>query len=166
MKTLTLIALSLATAFGSVPPAQAFPTAPKIVSQATDAQQVQFPSERGEARKSGRCNWPNCVRGSRYDRRGYYDGRRGYYDDRRGYRHDRYRRYYRDDDDDIGSFFGGLATGAIIGGLLSQPRYYNGPRVAGGSPHTRWCYARYRSYRAWDNTYQPYNGPRRTCYSP
>lgn len=32
--------------------------------------------------------------------------------------------------------------------------------------HIDWCYDRYRSYRASDNTYQPYNGPRRQCYSP
>ena len=35
-----------------------------------------------------------------------------------------------------------------------------------GSSHTEWCYNRYRSYRAYDNTYQPYGGPRRQCYSP
>ncbi|MCB8828228.1 BA14K family protein, partial [Escherichia coli] len=29
----------------------------------------------------------------------------------------------------------------------------------------RWCYNRYRSYRAYDNTYQPNNGPRRQCVS-
>ncbi|WP_348631649.1 BA14K family protein [Mesorhizobium sp. M6A.T.Cr.TU.014.01.1.1] len=29
-----------------------------------------------------------------------------------------------------------------------------------------WCYSRYRSYRAYDNTYQPYYGPRRQCISP
>ncbi|TIP33596.1 MAG: BA14K family protein, partial [Mesorhizobium sp.] len=28
------------------------------------------------------------------------------------------------------------------------------------------CHDRYRSYRAWDNTFQPYNGPRRQCISP
>jgi hypothetical protein len=53
------------------------------------------------------------------------------------------------------------------------PRYY-APRYAprrvyrGGqsSAHVRWCYDRYRSYRAYDNTFQPYNGPRRQCWSP
>ncbi|WP_457584313.1 BA14K family protein [Ensifer canadensis] len=159
MRTLTVIALSMLTAMSSVPPATAFPIAPKIASQATDVQPAQFPYERGEARKSGGCGIPYCGRGYRYDRRGY-DG------DRHGYYRDNYRRHYRDGDNDVGVFIGGLAAGAIIGGLLSQPRYYNGSRVSGGSSHTRWCYARYRSYRAWDNTYQPYNGPRRPCYSP
>lgn len=29
-----------------------------------------------------------------------------------------------------------------------------------------WCAARYKSYRAEDNSYQPYDGPRRTCEGP
>ena len=32
--------------------------------------------------------------------------------------------------------------------------------------HVRWCHSRYRSYRAWDNSWQPNNGPRRQCRSP
>lgn len=57
-----------------------------------------------------------------------------------------------------------------------QPRFYYGapayryvqPRryYRAGSAHVAWCYDRYRSYRAWDNTYQPYHGPRRQCWSP
>lgn len=57
------------------------------------------------------------------------------------------------------------------------PRYYSPtviyrrPRVVYrtrglSTAHVRWCYNRYRSYRAWDNTFQPYNGPREQCYSP
>ncbi|WP_432422117.1 BA14K family protein [Rhizobium leguminosarum] len=30
----------------------------------------------------------------------------------------------------------------------------------------RWCYDHYASYRQWDNSYQPYVGPRRPCLSP
>ena len=33
------------------------------------------------------------------------------------------------------------------------------------SRHYDWCASRYRSYRPYDNTYQPYRGPRRQCYS-
>ena len=70
MKTLTMIALSLATAMSSVPPAEAFPTAPQVASQSTDVQKVQFPYERGEARKNRpSCPFPYCERGGR---RGYY----------------------------------------------------------------------------------------------
>jgi hypothetical protein len=33
--------------------------------------------------------------------------------------------------------------------------------------HEEWCYARYRSYRVDDNSYQPFDGgPRRACSSP
>ncbi len=84
----------------------------------------------------------------------YYNGHRGYRYYRPGYR------YYNN------FWFPGaaFATGAIIGGIIanSQPAY----RYGGGSAHERWCYNRYRSYRAWDNTFQPYNGPRQQCYSP
>lgn len=40
------------------------------------------------------------------------------------------------------------------------------PRYALPPAHVQWCYSRYRSYRAYDNTFQPYNGPRRQCRSP
>ncbi len=32
--------------------------------------------------------------------------------------------------------------------------------------HLAWCSSRYRSYRASDNSYRPYNGGRRACLSP
>ncbi|WP_075292955.1 BA14K family protein [Pararhizobium arenae] len=45
----------------------------------------------------------------------------------------------------------------------ADPRF-----VAYGAENLRlaWCSARYRSYRADDNTYQPYSGPRRPCVPP
>jgi hypothetical protein len=48
------------------------------------------------------------------------------------------------------------------------PVVYHRPRVhyRHGGSHVEWCYARYRSYRAWDNTFQPYHGGRRQCWSP
>lgn len=179
MKTLTIVALSLATALSSVPTAGAFPSTPPIVSGTSNVQQVQFSYERGEERKSrSSCAVPYCELRARhgyrdrdyrdYNRSGYYRDR--YYRDR--YYRDRYRRHYDHDDNNVGAVIGGLAAGAIIGGLLSQPRYYNspryynGPRAVSGNAHQRWCYARYRSYRAWDNSYQPYGGPRRQCSSP
>ena len=71
-------------------------------------------------------------------------------------------------------------AGAVIGGIIANqyaPRYHYAPRYVpapprvyhrGGLPvaHVQWCDARYRSYRAWDNSFQPYHGPRRQCISP
>ncbi|WP_425537810.1 BA14K family protein [Pseudaminobacter soli (ex Li et al. 2025)] len=34
------------------------------------------------------------------------------------------------------------------------------------NPHAQWCANRFISYRASDNTFQPFNGPRRQCVSP
>lgn len=93
----------------------------------------------------------------RVERRGdaYWRGHRGYRDYRPGYRRH-------------GDFWfppAAFIAGAIIGGALSnQPA----PPPAGyySNAHVEWCYARYRSYRASDNTFQPYNGPRRQCRSP
>jgi hypothetical protein len=40
-------------------------------------------------------------------------------------------------------------------------------RYGGGwSAHIGWCHERWRSYRASDNSYQPFYGPRRPCRSP
>ena len=44
-------------------------------------------------------------------------------------------------------------------------RHYSYPRAA-RSAHVNWCYSRYKSYRHWDNTFQPYHGGRKQCYSP
>lgn len=159
MKMFAIIGLSLATAFSSVVPAQAFPSIERPKIQVSDVQQVEsYRSSWGIGRYGGN-------RGP-YIRRHYRNG--GYYGNRRYYRdYGNYRRY-RDYDDNFGAAFGGLAAGAIIGGLLAQPRYYGDNRryYRTGGSHADWCYARYRSYRAYDNTFQPYNGRRRQCISP
>ena len=90
---------------------------------------------------------------NRFERRGnsaYYNGHRGYKTPRRGYRQHN------------GYWFPGAAfiTGAIIGGIITNQNTQH------GSSHVRWCHDHYRSYRASDNTFQPYNGPRKQCRSP
>lgn len=50
-----------------------------------------------------------------------------------------------------------------------QPRYHERRQyrvVRLPRAHVAWCYDRYRSYRASDNSFQPHYGPRRECRSP
>lgn len=84
----------------------------------------------------------------------------------------------------------GLATGigvgvglGVIGALTRprQPQVIQQPVVVQPAPvyvqpapqpvgfsqaHYNYCYAKYRSYHAPSNTFQPYYGPRRPCVSP
>ncbi len=78
----------------------------------------------------------------------------GPYERRRYYRHRHHRHH-----SNAWVPFAILGMGAMIGGAIANDRGY-------GGSHVRWCANRYRSYRAYDNTFQPYNGPRRQCHSP
>jgi len=92
-----------------------------------------------------------------------YENNQSFNDDGYGDRQPFYRhhREYRGNDD--GAF---IAGGAALLGLAlilgSQPRY-TAPRQRYQYDHVQYCMNRYRSYRAWDNTYQPNYGPRRIC---
>jgi BA14K-like protein len=44
--------------------------------------------------------------------------------------------------------------------------YYNYVATPVANSHVAWCFSRYRTYRAADNTFQPAFGPRRQCISP
>ena len=67
----------------------------------------------------------------------------------------------------------GIVGGLIVGGIIANSAR-RGPVYAAPAPvyrgygprHHDWCYARYRSYRASDGTFQPYHGPRKRCNSP
>lgn len=160
MKKLTIAAVALLTALTGVAPANAFPIVgqQKIEAGApNDVQQVQYWRHRNQ--RGG--NWGGFS--SQEDRAFYgrhnnWDRNRNW-DRRRDWRGDRH--YRRHHGSNAGAIIGGLAAGAIIGGVLAQPRTV----YRGSNSHTSWCYSRYRSYRASDNTYQPYNGPRRQCVS-
>lgn len=153
MKKLAVLMLAIATSLAGV--------GPSFAENSGDEHSAQSRGGFGDSgvrnsRGFDRCNIYRCG-GYRH---GHY-GNRDY-----GNRHygNRYYRdgYYRNDYNDAGALLGGLAAGALIGGLIaSQPQ----ARPVGNS-HVDWCYSRYRSYRAYDNTYQPYYGPRRQCYSP
>ncbi|WP_431324443.1 BA14K family protein [Rhizobium sp. YTU87027] len=162
MHKLTLAAFGLITGFSGITPCQAFPAiSPPQIGVPQQAVPVQW--------RHGGGHWNGGHYGGGYWNGGHYGG------------------YHHHHGSDWGLALGGLAFGAIIGGALAQPYYgpyydtyygspygyyrpyrqYYGPSVAyeGGS-HVSWCYARYRTYRAFDNTYQPYYGPRRQCIGP
>lgn len=76
----------------------------------------------------------------------------------------RQRPHYRGDYWGGSGVYFGLGLGVPTYRYVEPRRYYRTQRLS--SAHVQWCYDRYRSYRASDNTFQPYNGPRQQCYSP
>jgi hypothetical protein len=82
----------------------------------------------------------------------YWNGHRGYRDYHRGYRRN----------GDYWFPLAAFATGALISGAIIN----NNQNAYRGNSHVQWCYDRYRSYRASDNTFQPNYGPRQECRSP
>lgn len=81
----------------------------------------------------------------------YWNGHRGH----RNFRHG-YRRHYD------GFWYPGAAFGL---GIIIAPQPRRIVRSLSIS-HVDWCYARYRSYRDYDNSWKPNYGPRRVCVSP
>jgi hypothetical protein len=160
MKTLRskicVTALAAAMAMSGVAPLVAAPMVKPGVPQVTsDVEQIQHrnPGNRGDARRHYRG-------GGNHFRR---DGNRAWYRGHPGYRH--YRPGYREYN---GFWFPAAAflAGAAISGALANQNPPPPPDYRAGGSHEQWCYNRYRSYRAYDNTFQPYNGPRRQCRSP
>lgn len=63
----------------------------------------------------------------------------------------------------------GTAAALAVGGLLVGAAIVNANRPQAqpaGDAHIDWCFAHYKSYRLYDNSYQPYHGPRKPCISP
>ena len=58
-----------------------------------------------------------------------------------------------------------FAVGAILGGAIAG-QTYGAPVVGLSAAHYQWCAQRFISYRASDNSFQPYHGPRQQCISP
>lgn len=177
MTALTATVMAASMAIGSALPVGAAPIIAPAAPAASDVQKVQewrwlrnnnrlnsdhmryslgesagpLPEivQRRDWRRHNR-NWDNDWDGPRYWR------------GHRGYRH--WRRGYREYD---GWWFplAAFTAGALIGNAINEPRVVYRSRGL-SSAHIEWCYDRYRSYRASDNTFQPYHGPRRQCYSP
>ncbi|KQZ13595.1 MULTISPECIES: BA14K family protein [unclassified Mesorhizobium] len=155
MSTLLATTLSVSFAFAAAVPVNAAPVMPTVNAPAasSDVQQVQ---ERRLLRRHIIRRGNGTVIRRDVIRRGdghYWRGHRGYRYHRPGYRRH----------GDLWFPLAAFATGAIISGAIANDRP---PAYRGGSAHVQWCYDRYRSYRASDNTFQPYNGPRQQCYSP
>ncbi|MGK6313920.1 BA14K family protein [Neorhizobium sp. DT-125] len=158
-KKIAVAGISAAVLVGSLMPAGAMPlpVAPAAgIEASSDVNLVQYRRDWRDGRDwRDRRDWG--------DRRGWYRGHRGYRDRRPGYR------YHE------GYWFplAAFGAGALIGGAIAaQPRYVEpapAPVYGGGGlnpRHYEWCSSRYRSYDAYSNSFQPYNGPRQTCYSP
>jgi hypothetical protein len=134
MNKLAIGLVSLVAGLSSIVPAYAFPAKGVPVVQ-SELIQVRYDGHHGG---HGDHVWHNH---GRYDRGYSHHG---------GYRH-------YDHDGNAGAIIGGLAAGAIIGGILaSQPHYRT-------NSHAQYCADRYRSYRAYDNTFQPNSGQRVQC---
>ena len=148
MSGLLVATLSVSFVAAEMVPVNAQPTyVPQGQGLSSDVQTVQY--EPWKHRNYNR----NFARNRSFARNGgaYWNGHRGYRDYHRGYR--RHGDYWFP--------LAAFATGALITGAI-----VNSNQNYGGNAHVQWCYDRYRSYRASDNTFQPYNGPRQQCYSP
>ncbi|MFD1198887.1 BA14K family protein [Brucella gallinifaecis] len=114
-------------------------------------------------RPGPRPGWNGNRPGPRPGWNGHNRPRPGYWNGHRGYNH--YRQGYRRHNDGWWYPLAAFGAGAILGGAItSQPAPR--PVYRQNNNHVQWCYNRYKSYRASDNTFQPYNGPRQQCYSP
>ncbi len=121
----------------------------------------------GGGRDNQQWRWRN---NGQWQGNGHWRGDSGWRGNRHWRRDDwRGRRHYRGGYDALGGFGLGLGLGLVTPHYYDD-YYYAPPRrvYRGGlsAAHIRWCSARYRTYRAWDNTYVPRRGVRAICRSP
>ncbi|ANK86415.1 MULTISPECIES: BA14K family protein [unclassified Rhizobium] len=174
MRKLTVAALCLIIGAPGITPAQAFPAMnpPKIEAQQQQIEQVRWRGRGGHHRRDN-LGWAlgglavGTIIGSALSQP-YYGSPYRYYGSPYGYYDSPYR-YYGSPYRYYGSPYRYYGPPYRYYGRYYAPPYRNYASTVyygrGGS-HVSWCYARYRSYRAFDNTFQPYYGPRRQCISP
>ena len=169
--TSTLAAAVLSLAPISVAPASAAPVAPLSISAGALSAGLDAPTGvEGLVEVQQRRIYRDYRDRRRFDRR---DRDRNRFDNRNR-RPPVHHRRDRDRDRDDGPDLGSALLGAIIGGVLvdqfNRPQPVPVPQGNAGrylsQNHINWCHDRWRSYRVSDNSYQPYNGPRRICTSP
>ncbi len=156
-----ICAAAMTVSLGAAIPATAAPFSGSSALQAAQTQGTDIHlAQWGERHPRHWRGW----RDGRHWRGGHWDRDHRYWRGHRGYRYARPGYRYHD-----GFWFPPAAfiAGAIIGGAIaSAPPASSGGTYHYSPEHVEWCSARYRSYRAWDNSFQPYHGPRRGCASP
>ena len=163
--SLAFAAVVAATSFGSTAaPVFAAETAGTTI-QVAQVGPFGRDDDRSERRRDrdDRYDRHDRDRNDRFERRGnygYYRGHRGYREYRRGYRE--YNGFWFPP----AAFGAGVIGGAIIGGVIANQNNNDSGTIRLTQRHLQWCENQYRSYRASDNTFQPYNGPRQQCVSP
>lgn len=146
--------LSVSFAVAAAIPAEAAPAyVPLTASSSTDIQTVDYKPWMKNRHFRGNRNFNGNRNFYRGGNSAYWNGHRGYREYRPGYR--RHGDYWFP--------LAAFAAGALISGAIVNSE---NNRVHQGNGHVQWCYDRYKSYRASDNTFQPYNGPRQQCRSP
>ena len=148
--------LAVTFALTSIPSTAAPAFVPPTASVQSDAVQIQdnMKWRKNKFLRNGSQDGNNWN-GNNFRKSGksaYYNGHKGYPYQRPGYR------------EHNGLWFpaGAFIAGALVTGAIINNNNDNG----GGSSHVEWCYDHYRSYRAYDNTFQPNYGQRRQCNSP
>lgn len=139
---LTVVSIGLSMVATSLTPAAAFNAPIPGAKPVSNVEQVQYRPQQRDVRRDRDRNRP-----------GFYNGHRGQRQSRPGYRRHSDGFWYP---------LAAFAAGAIIGGAVNAPR----AGQALSQRHVQWCTARYRTYRAYDNTYVPRVGVRAQCRSP
>lgn len=154
LKTISACGLGLAMTIASIAPAAAFPLTPKP-SYSTASTQIQYRPDRDWRWERERERERREYRQDRRERQAYLKGYRGYRDHRPGYRRHSDGWWYP---------LAAFGAAAIIGNAISNQPIVVGPVLS--REHVTWCSARFKTYRASDNTYVPSVGYRAQCNSP